>query len=457
MADWLPLFHRFKDEQFIIFGGGKVADRKARTLIRFNKKVRIISPDLTPALQELVDSGKVEYLSQPASVDHIVPRALVVAATDHKAVNAEIASWAKAAGCQANITDSPDLSNFIFPAIIDRSPVLVAISSSSTTPALTRYLRNMIDAALPRRLNELTAFIAKLRVDVRQRVADTKQRQSFWRKLMSGPVPDLVLTGKEAEAQLVADKALADNEGKQGQVFLIGAGPGDPELLTLKAVRLIQQADVVLYDRLVSDEIMAFCHPDAERVYVGKARADHAVPQEGINQLLVKYAKQGSTVLRLKGGDPFIFGRGGEELEELAQSGVPFQIVPGITAASGCASYSGIPLTHRDYAQSVRFVTGHVKDGSADLPWNELVHDHQTLVVYMGLSGIASICSGLIDHGMAADTPIALVEKGTLPEQKVHISTLADMPAYVSGNSISAPTLTIVGQVVSLHEKLNWC
>lgn len=456
MADWLPLFHRFKDEQFIIFGGGKVADRKAKTLVRFNKKVRIISPHLIPSLQSLADEQKIEFVQDVAGEAFVESGAMVIAATDDATVNAKIAEWAKAASCLVNVADSPELSDFIFPAIIDRSPVMVAISSSSATPALTRYLRNMIDAALPRRLNELSEFVTRLRTDIRQRMSDTSQRQSYWRKLMSGPVPDMVLAGKSDEAGRLADKLLKGSEHKTGQVFLVGAGPGDPELLTLKAVRLIQQADVVLYDRLVSDEIMAFCHPDAQRIYVGKAKSDHAVPQDGINRLLVKYARQGANVLRLKGGDPFIFGRGGEEIEELAEDGIPFQIVPGITAASGCASYSGIPLTHRDYAQSVRFVTGHLKDGTADLPWPELIHDNQTLVIYMGLSAIESICGQLILHGMPADTPIALIEKGTTPEQKVHISTLLDMPNYVSGNSMRAPTLTIIGRVVDLHSKLDW-
>ncbi len=236
----------------------------------------------------------------------------------------------------------------------------------------------------------------------------------------------------------------------------MGAGPGDPDLLTFKALRLMQQADVVLHDRLVSQPIIDLCRRDAEFVYVGKARADHAVPQDNINQLLVKYAKAGHRVLRLKGGDPFIFGRGGEEIEELAQAGVPFQVVPGITAAAGCSSYSGIPLTHRDYAQSVRFVTGHLKNDTADLPWAELVHDRQTVVFYMGLMGLPVICRQLIEYGMASTTPMALVQKGTTPEQKVVIATLATMEAELKKQPVSAPTLIIVGHVVSLHEKLKW-
>jgi uroporphyrin-III C-methyltransferase/precorrin-2 dehydrogenase/sirohydrochlorin ferrochelatase len=267
-------------------------------------------------------------------------------------------------------------------------------------------------------------------------------------------MPNLVLAGKEDQAEKVCNEVIA---GKSiGEVFLVGAGPGDPDLLTLKAVRLIQQADIVFYDRLVSKPILEYCSSHAEMFYVGKAMSDHSVPQNEINQLLADHAKLGKTVLRLKGGDPFIFGRGGEEIELLADQQIPFQVVPGITAASGCSSYAGIPLTHRDYAQSVRFVTGHLKDGTTNLPWNELIHPQQTLVIYMGLTGISYISKALIQHGMSPDTPIALVEKGTLPEQKVYTSTLANIGGVIASNSISAPTLTIVGDVVRLHKKLKW-
>ena len=241
-----------------------------------------------------------------------------------------------------------------------------------------------------------------------------------------------------------------------GEVALVGAGPGDPELLTLKAWRLIQSAEVVLYDRLVSPEIMALIPENAQKIHVGKQRSNHTLPQDQINQRLVDLAREGYRVVRLKGGDPFIFGRGGEEIEQLAEDGIPFQVVPGITAASGCSSYAGIPLTHRDYAQSVRFVTGHLKDGTANLPWDELIHPHQTLVIYMGLTGITHISQKLIAYGMSADTPIALIEKGTQPEQQVYTSTLAEIGSVIENNTISAPTLTIIGNVVKLHKKLTW-
>lgn len=453
--NWLPLLHRSNDVKFLIFGGGQVAQRKVRTLLKFNCDVTLISPQLDSSLQTLVTAGKIKYVAAEALQEHVLAGYCVVAATSKADVNQSIASWAKALSCQVSIADDPQNSDFIFPAIIDRNPVMIAISSSSESPALTRYLRNQLDAAIPTRIPQLAKFVSRLRKSIRLSVESTEQRQRIWRKLMSSAMPNLVLAGKEEQASDISRSVIAD-EKQMGEVFLVGAGPGDPELLTLKAVRLIQQADVVFYDRLVSKAILEYCNAKAEMHYVGKAKSDHAVPQEGINQLLVDHARLGKTVLRLKGGDPFIFGRGGEEIEQLAEDGIPFQVVPGITAASGCSSYAGIPLTHRDYAQSVRFVTGHLKDGTANLPWNELIHPQQTLVIYMGLTGISHISKELITHGMSGDTPIALIEKGTLPEQKVYTSTLSEIAGVIESNTISAPTLTIIGDVVNLHKKLNW-
>lgn len=241
-----------------------------------------------------------------------------------------------------------------------------------------------------------------------------------------------------------------------GKVWLVGAGPGDPDLLTVKALRLIQAADVVIHDRLVADAIMDLIPDSARRIYVGKARNDHAVPQEDINQLLVDMAMKGHQVLRLKGGDPFIFGRGGEEIEQLAEFGIPFEVVPGITAASGCAAYAGIPLTHRDYAQSVRFITGHLKEGGVNLQWPELLDPQQTLVFYMGLVGLQSICEKLMEYGRDPVTPVAIIEKGTTETQRVVVATLATIADQAKEHAVSAPTLTIIGDVVLLHDKLKW-
>ena len=303
----------------------------------------------------------------------------------------------------------------------------------------------------------MAGLAASFRARVKGLFPDVQQRRGFWEDVFQGPIADRLLAGQAAEAERLL---VAKIEGKAalttGEVYLVGAGPGDPDLLTFRALRLMQQADVVLYDRLVAPAILELCRRDAERIYVGKRRADHAVPQDQINQQLVDLAKQGKRVVRLKGGDPFIFGRGGEEIEELAAHGIPFQVVPGITAASGCAAYAGIPLTHRDYAQSVRFVTGHLKDGTSNLPWNDLVAPAQTLVFYMGLVGLPIICEQLIKHGRSADTPAALIQQGTTSNQRVFTGTLADLPTLVAEHEVHAPTLVIVGEVVLLREKLAW-
>ena len=352
-------------------------------------------------------------------------------------------------------TDEPDGNDFIFPAVVDRSPLTVAISTSGATPALTRSVRERIEAFLPQDYSILARWMEDLRSRLRSE-GSQHDRANFWRQWMRSQAPEQILARRPDIAQAITDDLLSGKEPDRGEVFLVGAGPGDPDLLTFRALRLIQMADVVFYDRLVGERIIDLLPAAAEKFYVGKARSDHAVPQDDINQLLVDEALKGKRVLRLKGGDPFIFGRGGEEIEQISASGIPFQVVPGITAASGCASYAGIPLTHRDHAQSVRFVTGHLRNGTCNLPWNELIHPSQTLVIYMGLVGLPYICEQLIAHGMPADTPVALVEKGTLPDQKVHTGTLASMPGYVEGREIHAPTLTIVGSVVTLREKLSW-
>jgi len=283
-------------------------------------------------------------------------------------------------------------------------------------------------------------------------------RMRFWEDVLNGPVAELVLSGQQerAEAVLQEQLACAPAGTATGEVYLVGAGPGDPDLLTFRALRLMQQADVVLFDRLVTPEILLLVRQDAERIHVGKQRSNHTMPQEEISRLLVALAQQGKRVLRLKGGDPFIFGRGGEEIAELAAAGIPFQIVPGITAASGCAAYAGIPLTHRDHAQSVRFVTGHLRDDSCDLDWPQLVHPGQTLVFYMGLVSLPQICRELMAHGASPTLPIALVQQGTTPQQKVYTGVLRSFADEMAERSVLPPTLIIVGEVVRLHDSLRW-
>ena len=283
-------------------------------------------------------------------------------------------------------------------------------------------------------------------------------RRKFWEVFLDGPVSEMVLSGHIDKAKKALDESLKENKflEKTGEVYLVGAGPGDPELLSFKALRLMQKADIVIYDRLVSRPIMNLIRQDAEKIYVGKQRADHAMPQENINQLLARLALEGKKVLRLKGGDPFIFGRGGEEIESLIKDDIPFQIVPGITAASGCASYAGIPLTHRDYSQACIFVTGHLRDGTVNLNWEMLAHEKQTLIFYMGMHGSKIICEELIKHGLSDETPAALIVKGTTEDQEVIIGNLKNMPEIIMDRKIVPPTLLIIGDVVKLHNKLKW-
>lgn len=453
--DFLPLFHKLQGRVVLVVGGGEVALRKARLLSDAGGQLRVVAPVVRDELTALAGGGRV-HLRGYDSAD-LQGVALVIAATDDEPLNARISAEAQALGIPVNVVDAPALCSVIFPAIVDRSPLIVAVTSGGDAPVLARLIRAKIETWIPSTYGQLASLAKKFRERVKQLFPDVQQRRVFWEDVFQGQIAESVFAGKLGEGERLLEAKIAGAAPRAlGEVYLVGAGPGDPDLLTFRALRLMQQADVVLYDRLVAPAIIELCRRDAERIYVGKRRAEHAVPQEEINKLLVDLAKQGKRVLRLKGGDPFIFGRGGEEIEQLAAEGIPFQVVPGITAASGCAAYAGIPLTHRDHAQSVRFVTGHLKDGSTDLPWTDLVAPGQTLVFYMGLVGLPQICQALIDHGRAADTPAALVQQGTTQNQRVFTGTLANLPQLVAEHEVHAPTLVIVGEVVTLREKLAW-
>ncbi|SDL86193.1 siroheme synthase CysG [Pseudomonas indica] len=455
--DYLPLFHNLQKRQVLVVGGGEVALRKARLLASAGAVLHVVAPLIEPQLVDLVERTGGQSVVRGYLDSDLDGCVLAIAATDDETLNARVSQDAHAKRVPVNVVDAPALCSVIFPAIVDRSPLLVAVSSGGDAPVLARLIRARIETWIPAAYGRLAGLAKKFRSQVKKQLPDVQQRRVFWEDVFQGGIAERVFAGQESEAERLLEEKLAGAEAQAlGEVYLVGAGPGDPDLLTFRALRLMQQADVVLYDRLVAPAIIELCRRDAERIYVGKQRADHALPQEQINQQLVSLARQGKRVLRLKGGDPFIFGRGGEEIEELAANGIPFQVVPGITAASGCAAYAGIPLTHRDYAQSVRFVTGHLKDGSCDLPWSDLTAPGQTLVFYMGLVGLPSICEQLIRHGRAADTPAALVQQGTTPGQRVFTGTLADLPRQVAEHEVHAPTLVIVGEVVRLRDKLAW-
>jgi len=454
----LPIFFDIKQELCLVIGGGEIATRKVSLLLRAGARVRLIAPELCQSLQRLADTGKIEHHARSYQTDDLDEAVLVIAATNDLTINRAIATTARARRIPVNVVDNPDDGNFIMPSIIDRSPVVAAVSTGGASPVLARLIRSRLESLIPAGYGRLAELAARFRDRVREKISDPVQRRRFWDCVLQGGVAERVFSGHMQEAEILMERELADTPTHQemGEVYLVGAGPGDPDLLTFRALRLMQQADVVVYDRLVAKAVLDMTRGDARRIYVGKERDNHAMRQEQINQLLADLAKEGHRVLRLKGGDPFIFGRGGEEIDTLAEQGVPFQVVPGVTAAAGCASYAGIPLTHRDHAQSVTFVTGHLKDNSMNLNWTQLAQPAQTLVFYMGLKGLPVISRELQAHGLPGDTPAALVQQGTTHQQKVYTGTLSTLPEIAEREQPKPPTLIIIGEVVQLHEKLSW-
>ncbi|MGB1110603.1 MAG: siroheme synthase CysG [Gammaproteobacteria bacterium] len=456
---FFPAFLNIVGLPCLVVGGGDVAERKVRQLRAAEGSVVLVSPEATDELRQLATEKAIEWHEREFADSDLDAVNLVIAATDNATVNQRVAELAKARRLPVNVVDQPELCSFIVPSVVDRSPLQIAISTGGAAPVLARLLRARLESTIPASFGKLAGLVERFRSRVKQAFKTTKDRKIFWESVLQGHVAEMVFAGQEQDAEQALERLLSDQAGaslERGEVYLIGAGPGDPDLLTFRALRLMQQAEVVLYDRLVSPKIMDLVRRDAERIYVGKERANHSVPQDQINQMLVDLAKQGKRVVRLKGGDPFIFGRGGEEIELLAENGVPFQVVPGITAASGCASYAGIPLTHRDHSQYAMFVTGHLKDGTMDLNWDMLAQPNKTVVFYMGLKGVSVMCDELQSHGMPGETPAALVEKGTTDEQRVFIGDLNSLPDLVTTHDVHAPTLIIVGDVVKLHGKLKW-
>ncbi|MDP3087691.1 MAG: siroheme synthase CysG [Methylotenera sp.] len=454
----LPIFMNITNRPCIVIGGGEVASRKVAMLLKANAAITLYSPNICDALKDLADTGKITYINANFKEDQLVGACLVIAATDNESVNIAVSAAAKVHNVPVNVVDSPALCTFTMASIVERSPIVIAISSEGNAPVLARYIRTKIETMLPAGYGRIAAIAGEFRDKVKEKFTTSQTRRIFWEGVLQGPIVELILSGQEAAARNSLDEILTDatKSKHHGEVYLVGGGPGDPDLLTFRALRLMQQCDVCVYDKLVSTEVMELVRRDAELIYVGKSRDQHTLPQEEINDLLARLALEGKRVLRLKGGDPFIFGRGGEEIETLMQHGVPFQVVPGITAANGVSSYAGIPLTHRDYAQACLFITGHLKDGALDLDWVAMSRPRQTVVIYMGLVGLAQICQQLIAYGVSPDMPAAVVQQGTTPRQRVVIATLKDLAAKVSEAKVKAPCLTIIGEVVKLREKLSW-
>lgn len=452
---YLPIFLDLNQRTAVVVGGGAVAARKAELLAKAKARVHIVAPVLCAALAEDVTRGRATHAGEVFEPGQLDGAAVVIAATDNSDINASVARHARLRGIPVNVVDDPALCTFIMPAILDRSPVIIAVSTGGSSPTLARWIKTRIAEALPASLGPLARFMGEARDAVRHRFPRVGDRRRFWDDFLAGPVPALLASNRDDEAQAALTTSLdrASDRDNRGQVFLVGAGPGDPDLLTVKALRLLQTADVIVHDALVSDEILDLARRDADRIYVGKRRDNHARTQDEINALLIRLVQDGKSVVRLKGGDPFMFGRGGEEMEALAESGIACHVVPGITAAMGCAASAGIPLTHRDHAQSCIFVTGHAKDakdGPPDLDWASLARTNQTLAIYMGLNTLSETARALIAHGLPSETPAAVIEKGTTPSERVIKGMIGDLAGRVAAADASGPALVIVGNVVGL-------
>jgi len=459
--DHLPIFLNVKGTRSLVVGGGFLAARKADLLLRAGCKLTVLAPTLGDELSHLAQTHDFDHKTSELTAGDLRGCKVVFGCSCDDAINRKLCDLAAAAGILVNITDDPGSCDFIMPAVVDRSPLLVAIASSGTSPLLTRMLRARFETEIPAAYGRLAEFAGSYRDRIKKSIPNGTRRRRFWETMIAGPVAEHVFSGQLEQAESLMENLLdeAEIDGGQppiGEVYLVGTGPGDPDLLTFRALRLMQQADVVLYDRLIGDGILTLVRRDAQRIYVGKRPKDHTVPQQEIGEMMIRLAQEGKRVLRLKGGDPFVFGRGGEEIEALSENGITFQVIPGITAAVGCASYAGIPLTHRDHAQGCVFVTGHEKDGKLDLNWDVLIQPGQTVVVYMGLSSIDSIAEGFMTHGADPETPAAVVENGTRAGQRVITGTLTSLPGKTAAAEIKSPALIIVGSVVTLRDKLSW-
>lgn len=458
----LPINLYLKGRKVVVTGGGTVAARKSELALKTGAHVLVVCPQLGDEFHDLQTHPNLTHRAGVPEANDFIGAVVVYGASEDDEQDRRVRELARPLGALVNVPDRPEMCDFSTPAILDRSPLLVTISSGGASPLLVRLIKERLESTIPAAFGSLARFLGTIREHVAAHIPDNRKRRYFLERMLDGPVADLVLAGDEQRARTVLDADLAsyerqpDSAASIGEVYLVGAGPGDPDLMTFRALRLLQRADVVLYDRLIAAPILDLVRRDAERIYVGKMKNQHALPQEEISKLLVTLAKQGKRVARLKGGDPFIFGRGGEEIEMLASEGIPFQVVPGVTAASGCATYAGIPLTHRDHAQSCLFVTGHAKDGRPDLDWATLLQPHQTVVIYMGLAMLTELTAEFLKRGAAPETPIAVVDNGTRPNQTVVTGTIATIAAEVASAGLKGPSMIFIGSVVTLRDKLAW-
>lgn len=457
----LPIFLDIKGKRTLIVGNGVIAARKADLLLRAGSDLTIVSAELGDELTTLAGTYDFTHRQGELNAEDLSGCVVAFGCSEDDSINENLRKLATSAGVMVNVPDTTESCDFIMPAIVDRSPLLVAISSGGSSPLLVRMLKARFETSIPAAYGRLAEFAGSYRDKIKTLIPNGTRRRRFWEAMVSGPIAEHLFSNQIEQATTLMDRQLGEaavsgDKPPPGEVYLVGTGPGDPDLLTFRALRLMQQTDVVLYDRLIGEGMLNLVRRDAERIYVGKLKDNHTVAQEDISKMLIRLAKEGKRVLRLKGGDPFVFGRGGEEIEALSENGIAFQVIPGVTAANGCAAYAGIPLTHRDHAQSCVFVTGHEKDGQLKLNWKSLIQPRQTVVLYMGLSSLGAITSGFLENGAAPDLPAAVIENGTRTGQRVITGTLESLLQKTTEAEIKSPALIIVGSVVTLRDKLSW-
>jgi uroporphyrin-III C-methyltransferase/precorrin-2 dehydrogenase/sirohydrochlorin ferrochelatase len=457
----LPIFLNVQGKRTLIVGSGVAAARKADLLLRAGSDLKVVTPELGDELSHLAETFEFRHQATPLKAEDLEGCMIAFGCAEDDSLNQELRELAASKGIMVNVTDKTEDCDFIMPAVVDRTPLLIAISSGGTSPLLVRMLKARFETTIPAAYGKLAEFAGNYRDRIKTLIPNMTRRRRFWESMVSGPVAEHLFSSQFEEAESLMESQLgeasvAGDQPPLGEVYLVGTGPGDPDLLTFRALRLMQQADVVLYDRLIGEGILNLVRRDARRIYVGKLKNNHTVSQEDIGKMLIDLAREGKRVLRLKGGDPFVFGRGGEEIEALSENGIAFQVVPGVTAANGCAAYAGIPLTHRDHAQACIFVTGHEKDGRLNLNWKSLIQPRQTVVLYMGLTSLDAITQGFLSHGAAPDTPAAVIENGTRAGQRVITGTLENLLQKTSQAAVRSPALIIVGSVVGLRNKLSW-
>jgi uroporphyrin-III C-methyltransferase/precorrin-2 dehydrogenase/sirohydrochlorin ferrochelatase len=457
----LPIFLKLAGKRVVVAGGGTAAARKSEMALRNGAIVDVYAEELGEDFRSIETDPNLRHHARAVERADMDGAVLAWCAAEDDTADRRAHAFASEAGVTVNVADRPELCDFTMASILDRSPLVVAIGTEGASPILGRMLKAKLETEIPASYGRLAQFVGERREALEKVTKSSPERRRFWERLLEGPIAEMILAGQEGAAEKAFDAeivalAAGTSKANPGEVYLVGAGPGDPDLLTFRALRLMQRADVVLYDRLVSDDIINLVRRDAERIYVGKQRANHTVPQEEISAMLVRLAKEGKRVLRIKGGDPFIFGRGGEEIEMLADHGVPFQVVPGVTAASGCSAYAGIPLTHRDHAQSCLFVTAHGRDGQIEADWEAILRPNQTVAIYMGLALLDSLMKAFLERGASPDLPAAVVDNGTRANQRVVTGTIATLAEKARAAELRGPTIIIVGTVVALHDRLDW-